>query len=159
LLLQAEGRLDAAIGHYRDALRERPDLETQFNLGVALALTGGRPEAVGLLRQVLLRRPDWPAALGALAWILAVTPDGSASERDEAVDLAQHAVELTQQRNAAVLDILATALAATGQFARAVTTAERAVAAAEAGSDPRTTAAIRQRLELFRRQSPYHEMP
>ena len=158
LLLQAEGRNDDAIGHYRDALRERPaDLETQYNLGVALALTGGRPEAVGLLRQVLLRRPDWPAALGALAWILAVTPDGTGSERDEAVDLAQHAVDLTEQRNAGVLDILATALAATGKFDRAVTTAERAVAVAEAGTDQRSTAAIKGRLELFRRRSPYYE--
>lgn len=158
LLLQMDGQFEAAIGHYRQALRGRSaDPETEFNLGVTLALTGSRSEGIGYLRQALQGKPDWPAALGSLAWVLAVSPDATVGERDEAVLLAQRAADLTEQRNSGVLDILATALAASGEFDRAVVAAERAATQAEIGGDERATAAFKQRLELFKRHTPYHE--
>jgi tetratricopeptide (TPR) repeat protein len=157
-LFQAKGDYVSAVSHYRQALQRRPeDPEILLNLGVTAALTGDRAGGVDYLRQAIALRPNWPAAMGSLAWTIAVSRSASETARKEAVDLATRANGLTDGRNPAMLDILATALAADGQFERAVATSERAVTLAQASADRRAIAAFERRLELFKARSPYHE--
>jgi tetratricopeptide (TPR) repeat protein len=156
--LQATGNLAAAVDHYREAVRLSPgDASMLLNAGVALGLVAERRESVAYLRRAVNARPDWPNAQAALAWVLAVPAEATADERAEAVRLADRAVAGTAQSNAAFLDILATALAAAGQFDRAITTARRALELSAAGRDESQTAAIRERLQLFEQRKAYTE--
>ncbi|MCB1282406.1 MAG: hypothetical protein KDB18_12870, partial [Salinibacterium sp.] len=65
--------------------------------------------------------PDNPTNLNMLAWLL-VDPKGDPGlhSPEEALPLARRAVALTRRRDAAILDTLAVALAATGDWAAAV---------------------------------------
>jgi hypothetical protein len=79
--------------------------------------------------------PDLPAALVDLAWILATSERADLRAPAEAVRLAERVSELTNHKNATVLDTLAAAYAASGQIERAISTARTAlILAAEAGA-------------------------
>jgi tetratricopeptide (TPR) repeat protein len=158
-ILQSAGDLGAALSHYREAARLDPgDAEAQLAAGVALSIAGERRESAERLQRALQLRPDWPNAQAAYAWTLAVRADATAADRAEAVRLAGRAVAATGRSNAGFLDILATALAANGQFDQAVPAAEAAVAAAAAEGNRAMADDIRGRLELFRRREAYHEV-
>jgi tetratricopeptide (TPR) repeat protein len=156
--LQATGDLASALGHYREAVRLSPgDAAMLLNAGVAFGLAAERAESLAYLRRAVGASPDWPNAQAALAWVLAVPAEATAAERLEAVELADRAVAATDRSNAAFLDILATALAATGQFDRAIATARIALERSAAGRNESQTAAIRQRLQLFEQRQIYSE--
>jgi hypothetical protein len=105
----------------------------------------------------LALKPDEPAILLRLAWILATAPSGNITNSVEAVKLAERAVTLGDQRNEpGTLDILAAAYAAAGRFDLAVHTAESALAAAAGKRLDRLYADIRTRLELYRAHKTYH---
>lgn len=79
--------------------------------------------------------------------------DDRSRQPDTAVRLAERAAALTSPQTARVLDVLAAALAGSGQFERAVTTCEAALAKS-AGAE---SAAIRRRLQMYRERRPYRE--
>jgi len=159
LVLQSGGDLPGAIRHYQSALDGAPDdPESQLVAGTTLARVGRRREGEMYLRRAVQSRPDWPDALTALAWMLAVAPDAAAEQRAEAVQLAERAVALSQRPDPGRLDILAIALAAVGEFDRAIATEEEALRSA-AGAGESTRAALRLRLDSFRRREPYQEIP
>ena len=55
--------MEAAIGHYREALRLNTDNpEAHYNLALALLRQGKREEAVAHLREALRLKPDYAAA-------------------------------------------------------------------------------------------------
>ena len=62
---------------------------------------------------------------GAMAWLLATSPEASLRDGARAVELAQRAVRLTGGREPDALDTLAAAYAEAGRFAEAVETAEQ----------------------------------
>jgi tetratricopeptide (TPR) repeat protein len=157
LVFQQEGRLDDAAREYGEALRwDSADPEALYSLGLVLQSQGKSAEAIERLRLSLQVRPDWPPSLLALAWISATSSNDALRRPAEAVRLAERAVELTQSRDLAALDTLAAALAATGQFERAVRAAEAAAALASSSGDPAANA-IRDRLANYRRGLPYRE--
>jgi len=90
-----------------------------------------------------------------LAWILATSPDASIRNPAVAVTVAEQLVATTSGKDAGALDVLAAALAATGQFDRAVETAERMLAVLGPEADPRTVAAARGRLALYQQRTAY----
>lgn len=150
LLLVRSGRTEAGLPLVREsceALPDRPDLRS--NLGRVLARAGKPDEAAGAFRRAAAQyaasgryeraRTAYQSALGQvagdpvasveLAWLLATCPDPD--ERDPA--RAQELIEsLTASRAPTVRmrDTLAAALAAQGDFAAAITTAERALSEA-----------------------------
>jgi tetratricopeptide (TPR) repeat protein/mono/diheme cytochrome c family protein len=157
LVLQSAGDLPGAIRHFLSALDLAPDEgEIQLAAGAALARAGRRRDGEVHLRRALQARPDWPDALTALAWILAVAPDADTAQRIEAVRLAERAVALSQRPDPGRLDILATALAAAGEFDRAIATEEEALRSA-AGEAESTRTALRHRLDVFRQRQRYEE--
>jgi spermidine synthase len=158
LVLRSQDKPDEAIGHYREALRLKPDLaEAHNNLGKVLAVTGRHAEANGHFREAVRLKPDWPAPLNDLAWILATCADAGVRDASEAVELAERACELTGHEDAAILDTLAAAYAEAGRFGQAVTTAQTAMALATHAPAKELADTIGKRLELYRQAKPYRE--
>ncbi len=151
------GRLSEAVQEFREALRVEPDYdEAHNNLGRALRMMGERDQALKHFRAALARRADWSAPMTEIAWILATHTDSRVRNPAEAVRLAERATELTSRRDAVALDALAAAYAAAGDWDRASTTAEAAIALASARS-PAMAEDIAKRLALYRRKQPYRE--
>ncbi len=70
-------------------------------------------------------------ARNALAWTLCTHPDSSLHEPARAIELATKACELSGWKDAATIDTLAAAHAATGNFEQAIIEQEKALAAAD----------------------------
>jgi spermidine synthase len=125
-----------------------------YNLGRSLESAGDQLSAIQHYRRAVLCRDDYVAAHNNLAWILATDASEHVRDPDDALLHARRAVELTNEQNFAVLDTLATAYAAAGDFEKAVATADRALQLAKP-SDLPPAQQIRRRLELFRNQQPF----
>ncbi|HUX17488.1 MAG TPA: hypothetical protein VMW52_13510, partial [Phycisphaerae bacterium] len=98
--------------------------------------------------------PDTAEELNYAAWKLS-TVKGCDHWRDgaHAVKLATRACELTEWKDANVIDTLAAACAESGEFSRAAELQSRAIALAE----PENAAPMEQRLVLYREGKPYRE--
>ncbi|MBU0617154.1 MAG: tetratricopeptide repeat protein [Planctomycetes bacterium] len=156
--LSVRGRTDEAILHFREALRLRPEhAETHYKLGLVLTQTGRTDEALPHYRQAARFRPGWPLPLKKLGWILATRLDANVYQRQEAIRVAQRAVQLTKRQDPEALDALAAAYAAAGQFDRAVATAAEALALPAATASHGLADAIQERLKLYRQEKPYRE--
>ena len=153
--LAAQGKFEEAIGEYRRVLQIRSeDTDTHASLGSLLVTHGQLDEGIAHLRRALQLNPDLPAALADLAWILATTDRPEVRAPGEAVRLAERVAELTRHQDATALDTLAVAYAAAGQFDRAVSTAQAALALASAGRADELAGQIRKRLEIYKQQAP-----
>ena len=150
-LLEFNGQRDEALVQLRRALEIRPDYpDAHYNLGRIL-LAQGQPSATAEhYRQALALRPDWLPVLGEAAWLLATHPDERVRDPKQAVMFAEHGVALTNRQNPALLDVLAAAYAASGNF-------DRAVVNARAAQDliPKRDSALDQRLRLYQQHRPY----
>jgi Flp pilus assembly protein TadD len=153
LALMQAGQNEDAVASLRRAVELNPDYsEARYNLAHALTAVGRPGEAVVQFREALRVRPDWTPAMASLAWLEATEADALRDPAD-AVRLASRAADLTAQRDAQVLDVLAAAYAAAGRFADATHTAEMAQALA-ARSAPDLAAQITARLSLYRAGQP-----
>lgn len=115
--------------------------------GLCLRKLGRNEEAERSYREALEIDSGAPGTLNALAYHLATTPGGDARE---AVGLARRACRATDDSDPAILDTLATALAASGEFADAVRVAEDALARARAADDAVLVGEIEAHLAEFR---------
>jgi tetratricopeptide (TPR) repeat protein len=160
LALAAQGKLDTAVQSFSEALRIRPkDATARYHLAVALSGQHKFKEATGHYREVLKRVPDFPEALNNLAWILAANPDPDLRNGREAVELAERACRLTENKQAIMIGTLAAAYAEAGRFPEAVTAAEKARAIAEQQNDKELAAKNGKLLELYRAARPYRDAP
>ena len=96
-----------------------------------------------------------PGPLVGLAWVRATASDPALRDSLEAVRLGERAAELTGRKDPSVLDILAAAYAAAGQFDRAIDAAQAAVSLATASQSPAAVDQIRARLALYQQHVPY----
>ena len=147
------GRPQAALTSFREAARIDPRLdEAHLNVGLIARALGDAPEAAARFRRAIELNPDWVTAIASLASLLAASPDASVRNPPEAVQLAGRAAALTERRDANVLDVLAAAYGAAGDFDRAVAVADEALAL----NPPATLAEmIRRHRELFLKRQPY----
>ena len=153
LALMQVGRPTEAVESLQRAVELNPAYaEAHYNLGHALTTVGQPSAAADQFRQALRARTDWTPALASLAWVEATEGEGVRNP-DDAVRLASRAADLTNRRDAQVLDVLAAAYAAAGRFADATETAEAAAALA-AVTNPALAAQIRERLTLYRAGKP-----
>jgi len=159
-VLERSGQLDEAVVSYTKAAEINPSYaDANFALGLIHAERREETLAVDRFRRVLQLKPDWAPAQIQLAWLLATSSNPSISAPRAALTLAQQVVARTSDQDASALDVLAAALAADGQFGRAVKTAERTLAVLGSDADPRTVAAARDRLALYRQGKPYVAKP
>jgi tetratricopeptide (TPR) repeat protein/mono/diheme cytochrome c family protein len=154
-VMTRRGSLDLAVSHFRDALRIDPgSADAHYNLGIALQRLGTLREAVDEWRAALQIKPDWPAPLADLAWTLATAADATIRDPGAAITLAERAAALTGRRDGEVLDVLAAAYAAHGQFARAAETIREAISVATAAGMPGMPEMI-DRQRLYQQGRPY----
>jgi tetratricopeptide (TPR) repeat protein len=108
------------------------DFKTQFQYGLALEHLGQTREAMSQYAAALLKNPDYPEALQHLAWIAATDAKPELRNGGQAVELAAHACELTDQKRSSMLLTLAAAYAEAGRFGEALATLGKADALVKA---------------------------
>jgi tetratricopeptide (TPR) repeat protein len=146
------GRLEEAERHLSAAVRIDPtNADAHDNLGRLLRDDGRTSAAIDHFAEALRLRPEWAVPHVELAWVLATARDDSLRDPKRAIALATRAVALSGQDDPAVLDVLAAAYAAAGDFERAATIAERALSLTPLNeAEP-----LRVRLGLYRQRRPF----
>lgn len=134
-------------------LRSFDDLIPQY---VNWWRSGEKVHAWHFFSSNLQLRPDHIGLLNTAAWLLATTPDPPAPP-EKALSLAQQAVALAPEPHPLLLDTLAAAFAATGQFAEARNTAQQALDIARQKGDVATVAKMGKRLAAYRNDQPWRE--
>ena len=156
--LAGQGEADSAMGHFQEAIRLKPTFtDAHYHLGNLLLTKGQTRQGMGHLREAMRLSPRSPIPPNTIAWTLATRAEATADQVAEAIRLAERAAELTGRRDPAVLDTLAAAYAAGGQFDRAVAIAETAQERAVAMKADALARQIRERLALYRLKKPHRE--
>jgi spermidine synthase len=156
----SQAKFDDAIAQYKAALRIKPDYAlAHYGMAEALAGQGRTGEAISHLSKTLELSPNYVEALTGLAWMLATDSDPKLRDGARAVTLAKRACELRGDDQPLLLDTLAAAYAESGDFSRAVDTAQKAEKLARSAGGPEWAQDIEHRLELYRRGLPFHAEP
>ena len=156
VILARKLRFVEAIKHFRSAVDAEPEATMpHYNLGMALQAHGDLEAALKQYLEALALSPDSSAPMYRVAWILATHPSASVRDPDRAVALATQAVALTDSTNPEILDVLAAAYAAAGNFEQAVETAQAALALAVDRQAKPLEGQILMRLESYRRRQSF----
>ena len=126
-------------------------------LAQVLQTEGKYADALQAYLDVVDRSPGDMHARNNAAWILAANADGRLRNGSKAIELL---IPVAQgpDCDSNLLDTLATAYAESGQFDRAVATAQRAIAKARDESLPAGAIDdMNKRLELYKKRQPYHD--
>ena len=146
------GQLEEAERHLAAAVRIDPsNADAHDNLGRLLRDDGRTSAAIEHFAEAARLRPEWAVPHVELAWVLATVRDDSLRDPKRAIALASRGAALSSQDDPAVLDVLAAAYAAAGDFARATTIAERALSLAS----PKEAEPLRLRVGLYRQRRPF----
>jgi protein O-mannosyl-transferase len=160
IALACLGQIEEATSHFQDALIAKPSFVTaHYNLAMALAQQGRIEEAIDHYHNVLQINPDDPPTLNNLAWLRATCSVSTYRNADEAVALAEHALQLSGDRDppAQLLDTLAAAYAEAGRFPEAMQAGRRALDLATLQNDRALAEKIVARLRLYMTKMPYRQ--
>ena len=151
-----QGRLDLAVEHCSETLRLIPN-HFKARLGLAHIFTeqGKLPQAVEHYYKILEFMPNQVNTMNSLARILAVSDDETVRKPTEAVELARKACQLTGFNQPDLLDTLAMAYAAAGDFPQAIEFAEEAIRLCENTKKNELAEEIKKRLQLYKAGQPY----
>ncbi len=153
-----QGDVNEAVLHFTESLRLDPcSVSTHYYLGRILAKSGKANEAVKHFEDAIRLKPDWTEPMNDLAWFLAASKENTARNPDKAIKLARRVCELTDYKNPELLDTLAVAYAAAGDFNKAVETAEKALELCQSPKQNTLEKEIESRLVLFKAGKPYIE--
>lgn len=151
-----QGNANEAVTHLETVLNTSPEnASAQFYLGQARASLRQMDRALAHLRAAVRLRPDWPDALGALAWILATAPNDQYRNGAEAITLVETVSTVTDPRQPTLLDTLAAAYAEVGRFDDAVVTAQGAADRARSAGNTNMASEIVARSRLYQKHQPY----
>jgi arylsulfatase A-like enzyme/Flp pilus assembly protein TadD len=175
-LFKLQGKIDEAISHYRQALQIKSnDAKAHNGLGVevvqltsdsasahhtlarSLKDAGRAKEAIVEFKETLRVKPDSVRAMNSLAWLLATHKEDKLRGPEEAIRLAERACELTNYKDAGIVDTLAAAYASAGRFSDAAATAEKALKLIEPTGDTERAQNIKKRLQLYKRGQGYSQ--
>ncbi len=99
--------------------------------------------------------PDSPDALNSIAWFQATSMKEDIRNPQQAVQYALTACEVTKYAKAESIDTLAAAYAATGDFEKAIETAQRAIQVARSHGEDDLAGRIQKRQNLYRQRKVY----
>lgn len=157
VLLQ-KGQADEAIVHLQKELQIQPNYTEALNdLGIAFSQKGQINDAIAHWQKTLEVQPENLNALCNLAWIFATYPDASIRNGAKALNLAQHASQLSGGTNPRILRLVAAAHAENGQFAEAIGVAQKAVQLATALGDSGLVQNLQTNVALFQASSPLRD--
>ncbi|MFQ5415275.1 MAG: tetratricopeptide repeat protein [Phycisphaerae bacterium] len=158
-LLALRRDIDAAMSHWRHAITyDHNHYEATLRLAFAYADRGRFDETNRILRWGVKRAPDNPLMLAGLASLLATCPEPEYRNGFEAVRLARRLLKRVGRRHVPSLNLLAAALAETGEFGAAVEASHEAIALARAARDDAAIADVRERLAYYERGMPYRTL-
>jgi tetratricopeptide (TPR) repeat protein len=127
LALNQQEQWNAAAGLFTEIMRNHlNDPKGHYEFAVALAHLKRTREAMSEYASALLIQPDFPDALGGLAWILSTDANAGFRNGIEAVKMAEQACVLTGRSDPEKLRTLAAAYAETGRFEEAIKTLQTA---------------------------------
>ena len=159
MVCRKQKKLAEALNCFEQALHlDEGYLTARFQLASLQEDAGNVPDAVinyGLFLQYM---PNDAMACNNLAWILTTTPNPAIRDPRKALELAKRAAILTAAAGGEprVLDTLAAAYAACGQFPQAVEAGRAAIARAQAIKfPPQFIALIEARVKLYQSGSTY----
>jgi peroxiredoxin len=142
------------LRQHRAALLPHKDFVSMAGaLGDKLA-TARPASAIGAYEAALDKAPETAAVLNNFASLLVTAADKSLRDPARALPLAEKAVALTGGKSAAVLDTLAAAQAAGGDFKSAAITAARAVELARESSENELLPALERALRAYQAGKP-----
>ncbi|MFA5252341.1 MAG: tetratricopeptide repeat protein [Phycisphaerae bacterium] len=157
-VLALQGNLAGAAVHFTEALRLDPNYaQAHYYLGHYLAQRGKYNEAITHFEDAMRLIPEWVEPMNNLAWLLAASKETTIHNPVKAVGLAERACELTNYRRPDLLDTLAAAYAATGDFSKAIETAEKASGLCQSPGQNTLKKEIENRLVLYKAGKPYIE--
>jgi len=157
-LFGQQGQWDQAEQTYLAMLGNNPNnFESHLGLVAALSHLGRNSEAEVHLKAALETCPNSPDALNNLAWTLATCQPVNLRDGPRAVELAERACALTGYRETVMVGTLGAAYAEAGRFERAIATAQKACALAEATHKTELLNMNQYLLELYRQYQPYRE--
>jgi len=146
-----------AIATYQQVLALKPNhARTHNNLAVALQQELQFSKAKRHFGLAINNRKGWTTPVRNLAWLLATCERDEVRDGREAVRLAEWLVQ-QESDNPAVLDTLAAAYAANAEFAKSVSTAKRAQAAALRQGNEKLAAEIKDRQTLYEQNRAHRE--
>ena len=148
-----------APGKYKTAdLLEHPSyVEAAISLGEKLLEMSEIRRACRDFEGILEIDGDSVEVLNALAWIKGAGATEDIRDASEAVILAKKACELTEYKHAEVLDTLAVAYAASGDYSQAIEYGQKGVVEAKAAGNDALAGRIGKRVELYKRNRPYRD--
>ncbi len=153
--LAREGRTAEALPHFERALEINPFYTDAYeHIAEAYRSQNQLAKAVKYFLKALDQRPDDVALLNRTAWIFATAVDAAARDGNQAIVLAEHAVKLTERKDASSLDSLAAAYAEAGRFDEAIATGTESLALARARGGLAFPEELMQRLVLYRAKKP-----
>ena len=157
LLLRLQRPEEARV-HFEFVLQHEPqNFDALRGLERVEIACGALERAYALAQAAANARPGSPPAISDLAWILAYAKAGALAQPAQALELAHKAIEIGGEQPA-LLDALALAFAANGDFVRAVPAAEKALSFVR-GADPLWAARLAKRLAAYREQRVDRETP
>jgi tetratricopeptide (TPR) repeat protein len=145
------GREERAIEAFDAALAlDEEFLDAHIGKSRALVALGREPEALAHLRRAGQIAPASPRPLNNAAWLLATSQRIDERTARRALRMAKQANELTGGRDPMILDTLAAAYAANGQFEEAIAIARPVYEAALAAGDAELSQSVGERLRGYR---------
>jgi len=104
-------------------------------------------------------KADWVNVLNNLAWLKAAYEQEPFYNPNEAAQLAERAVELTEYKKPDLLDTLSVAYAAAARFDEAIETAQKAIDLTDSSEQSNLADEIKKHLELYKAGKPYRQQP
>jgi tetratricopeptide (TPR) repeat protein len=136
---------------------ETYDMIVDLHFANVLGQLGCEKRADESLEAALTIKPDTLQVLNNLAWSLATSRDANVRNGKRAVELAEHACELTHDRVTIFIGTLAAAYAEAGRFDDAMATAQKTIALAKQRGETTLVQKNEELLQLYRAHEAYHQ--
>jgi protein O-mannosyl-transferase len=156
-LLQ-KGKVADALIHYSKLLELQPDnIEVHNIVGTVLIQQGRIKEGVEEWQKVLAIQSDNGNAMSNLAWVFATSPDDSLRDGAKAAQLASEALRISGQRIPIIFRTLAAAYAETGEFSKAIQTAQHGIELANSQGNSGLAAELQSNIALYEQRRPLRD--
>lgn len=157
-LLLVTGKYDEARACFLKLLELRPgNAKALTSLGNIHFMQGETGRALGYFAKALEDDPDMTSTLANTAWILATTADDALRDASKALQHASRAAELSKREDPSILQVLAGAQAAAGEFDQAVATAIEAAKLARAKGNEGLATSIEATQRQFEQKQPFRQ--
>ena len=157
-LYNRQRKTDKAIECFKKSLEIKPKQpDVMSELAMALYGQNEIQKAIVLWSESLESDPNQVYAANSLGWIKATSKDEEFYNPGEALKFARQACELSEYQNPGMLDTLAAALAANGQFEEAAETIGKALQLAKSTGQNILVRDLQRHLDLYKNQKALRE--